>query len=228
MSGEVKQELRLQTKASSAAPEVFGFCEFKYRSAWFSAVIMQKVEQSTLDDYLMNERSERELNDILDQIAEIFDSMASDDVRMTHGDLALFNIGYNIDGSRASGVRLVLLDFDRSSDSVFMPEYDYVRIVMELSKSTRSWRESKSCPRTSRDGNSGDGGKCAVPMHPSNEKFLLAAFRSCEFKCSLLGKSASRRLPLRILRNVKDTERKWAVMEADYCKRAGVLCVDWG
>jgi hypothetical protein len=69
--------------------------------------------------------------------------------RLTHGDLALFNMYVE-----EKPFKLKVLDFDRASAKVFAPDVDVLRAATELSESTRSEPP--------------DG----KPIHPFNDQFL--------------------------------------------------------
>jgi len=71
--------------------------------------------------------------------------------KLTHGDLALFNVGLAEDG------RVVLLDFDRASDRVFDHRLDVVRVALELDEVMRSRGSQR--------------------VQPNNARFILARMR---------------------------------------------------
>ena len=54
--------------------------------------------------------------------------------KLIHGDLVWFNLGYINDTHLLSGIRIILLDFDRSSLKLNakFAEIDVLRLIMEL------------------------------------------------------------------------------------------------
>jgi hypothetical protein len=103
--------------------------------------VMPFVE--TLDQYLRVKRTHAELDKVLHALVKLLRQIQR--AKLTHGDLALFNM-YAHNGA------VKTIDFDLASTDVFAPAVDVLRVVTELSAETRS-----------------TGGK---KVHPYNDRYL--------------------------------------------------------
>ena len=136
---DIDVETRIQAKAGALgiAPKIHDICDFTHSDQVFSVIIMDKID-GTLDDWLVAKRSGLELEDCRNQLITLLQTFHKNG--LTHGDLALFNIGYK---KHANGsVKFVLIDFDRSSDTYkdtkSMKRIDYFRVLIELLCKERS------------------------------------------------------------------------------------------
>jgi hypothetical protein len=125
------KEVKNQRAFAPYAPKVLDTCTEKIGKYTFGVIIMELLKtDSELDKYLMLKRSKRELNDVIEGLNAALEFTIRK--RITHGDLAFFNIAQNAKG------KWIFLDFDRSSTSVFAPHVDYLRLRTELYARLRS------------------------------------------------------------------------------------------
>jgi hypothetical protein len=89
--------------------------------------VMPLVE--TLDGYLHVKRTHAELDKVLHALNKLLHQIQR--AKLTHGDLALFNM-YVHNGA------VKVMDFDLASTDVFAPAVDVLRVATELSATTRS------------------------------------------------------------------------------------------
>lgn len=122
------EEVRIQQAFYPYAPQVIAQCTVRIASVTYAVIIMELIARE-LDKFLSVRRTPAELLKVFADMSYAFEFMQQR--RYTHGDLALFNIGWS-DASE----RWVLLDFDRASTEVYSPSTDFYRIQMELYKCT--------------------------------------------------------------------------------------------
>jgi len=91
----------------------------------FGVHIMQKVD-GILMDYLEKEIPIEELEHIGNSMTDIFIKMKK--ANLTHGDLALFNIGY----VNSTPKKLVLFDYDKAKTDRYYPDVDILRVSADL------------------------------------------------------------------------------------------------
>ena len=107
---------------------------------------------TTLNKFLDEKRTPAQLETVIVLLIKLLHQIQR--AKLTHGDMALFNVYW-------AGTQLKVMDFDLGSVDVYAPEVDVLRVATELSTSTRS-----------------SGGK---KVHPYNDKYLgttgLALFR---------------------------------------------------
>ena len=127
-----KKEVQNQIRFSPYAPEVFKHCIDIYDGNTYGIIVMEQIEKE-LDQYLVKSKKTDELKTLKTQISDILRFLQEE--RITHGDLALFNIARV---KRGDEFRWILIDFDRSSSSVYNPDVDNLRIVLEWYASIRS------------------------------------------------------------------------------------------
>ena len=122
-----EQEVHVQTKFASLniGPRVFDNCTVKDVTSgrYYTVIIMEKMGQE-LDDYLTSRRTNKELDHIISQLKILFSLLEKN--RVTHGDLALFNIAFDENNT------LKFIDYDRASTSVYDPETDIYRLQSEF------------------------------------------------------------------------------------------------
>ena len=118
-------EIENQRRFAPYAPQVLNACTEKVGQRKFGIIIMELLKtDGELDKYLEPKRSPDELHNVITGITEALAFAMQQ--RITHGDLALFNIAQKADGT------WIFIDFDRSSTTVFAPHVDYLRLVTEL------------------------------------------------------------------------------------------------
>jgi tRNA A-37 threonylcarbamoyl transferase component Bud32 len=107
---------------------------------------------TTLNKYLREKRTPAQLETVIVLLIKLLHQIQR--AKLTHGDMALFNVYW-------AGSELKVMDFDLGSVDVYAPEVDVLRVATELSTSTRS-----------------AGGE---NVHPDNDKYLgtkgLALFK---------------------------------------------------
>ena len=110
-SVEPETEHKIQEKFYPFAPKIYMTRQFKDGEDTYVIIVMEKLGESLLD-YLTKERSDEEIDKVIDDLKEylIFAKRS----KLTHGDLALFNLAF-----RRSNKKLIPFDFDRASS-----EYD--------------------------------------------------------------------------------------------------------
>lgn len=124
-------EVRNQRAFAPYAPKVREACTQRIGQYTFGVIIMDLVKpDSELDRFLGPKRSKRELDAVIAGLTAALTFAIGK--RLTHGDLAFFNIAQDASG------KWIFIDFDRSSTSVFAPYVDYLRLRTELHPSTRS------------------------------------------------------------------------------------------
>ena len=123
-----ENEVRVQSLFASyrIAPTVYGNCVVRADDGvhYYTAIIMEKMGME-LDTYLTEKRSDLELKHVISQISSLFEVLKTH--RLTHGDLALFNICFDDQNKH-----LKFIDFDRASSSVYAPHTDLYRIHTEF------------------------------------------------------------------------------------------------
>lgn len=125
-----QEELEKQEKFNPYAPKLYEKCIATDTKGGLFGIIVMEPLGLELDAYLSSKRSTDELNMVGRSIETILRFCHSK--KITHGDLALFNIAFN------SQNKLVFLDFDRASSHGYHPEVDFWRLFIELFESTRS------------------------------------------------------------------------------------------
>jgi tRNA A-37 threonylcarbamoyl transferase component Bud32 len=144
-----EQEVRVQTTFASygLGPQVFTNCTVKASTGrFYSVIIMEKMGQE-LDEYLTPRRSKKQLDHIISQLEILFSLLQKH--KITHGDLALFNIAFN------KYNELKFIDYDRASTSVYDPGTDLYRLQSEFNDPTDTTNTK--------------------PVHEYNRVYLLAA-----------------------------------------------------
>jgi hypothetical protein len=173
---------------SPFAPTIFQHCVQKLPGGREVGVVSMQPIDTELDEYLTKARTSAELRAVVSGITQALKFLVAQ--RLTHGDLALFNIAYG-DG------KWQFIDFDRSSTKIYAPAVDILRLISEWSVSSRS-----------------QGTK---PIKRSNVKFIK--------KHGLPAWSAL--FPeVRIPASVGDINMAWEDAYENYCRSAGVLCLD--
>jgi len=131
----IKNESKFQKIAHPYAPKILHECFFEIDTQKSYSIVMEQLD-GEMDKWLTTLKSYKVLDDIFDQIVELLDVI--EDKKLIHGDLAWFNMGYINDSSYTSGIRVILLDFDRASLKInkIIPEasqIDLLRLILELS-----------------------------------------------------------------------------------------------
>lgn len=126
------KEVETQKAFYPLAPKIYKVCTEIIGKHEFAVILMRDVDK-TLAKYLSVRRTHAQLDQIILQIINIFKYLKIR--KLTHGDLALFNIGIVERNDRKS---LVLIDFDRASSNIYRPEVDILRIIKEMYTSTNS------------------------------------------------------------------------------------------
>lgn len=124
------EELAKQAKFAPYAPRVYEKCIATDEKGHVFGIIIMEPLGLELDGYLSVKRTQDELDMIGGSIERIL--RFCHEKKITHGDLALFNIAFNSDN------KLVFLDFDRASSRGYHPDVDFWRLFIELFESTRS------------------------------------------------------------------------------------------
>ena len=123
-------EVENQKAFAPYAPRVYTSCTIESNTYIYAAVVME-IMGDELDKCLTHKRmSKAKLNQIGKQVLNICEFLQAS--RITHGDLALFNLAFDKEGE------LKMIDFDRSSKKFFCPEVDFFRLQLELYKSFQS------------------------------------------------------------------------------------------
>ena len=138
---EFHHEVMMQKQFHGIGPDLYNSCTLRKNGKIYGAIVMEKMFIE-LDSYLSYPRKKKELISIGNQLTGIIANMT--DKRITHGDLALFNISVTDDGI------VKLIDFDRSSVNIFMPEVDVYRIIGEMYDPS-STKNTKKMPRKNTD-----------------------------------------------------------------------------
>jgi predicted Ser/Thr protein kinase len=128
---QFEMEIKNQESVEDMAPRVLDTCIHKVGKVKLGVIIMERLGEE-LDSYLVPRRSAQELKHIGEQIEDMLGYMKQKG--FTHGDLALFNLAFLLDDP----TKLVMLDFDRASTTVYAPEVDSLRLQTELYKTTQS------------------------------------------------------------------------------------------
>lgn len=119
-----KREVQNQEAFGRYAPEIYLDCvEKRDKNTSFGVIIMELIEIE-LDNWLSTPRDSTELAHLVEDISSIGKYCMKR--KLTHGDLALFNI------ARTHSGRWVFIDFDRASTTVFRPEVDIYRLQLEI------------------------------------------------------------------------------------------------
>ena len=118
-----KREVQNQKAFGRYAPEIYLDCVEKRDKSTSIGVIIMELIDIELDTWLSTAQNEMELANLVQDISVIGKYCIK--MKITHGDLALFNI------ARAKSGRWVFIDFDRASTSVFRPEVDILRLQLE-------------------------------------------------------------------------------------------------
>jgi hypothetical protein len=84
---------------------------------------------TTLNKYLHEKRTPAQLETVIVLLIKLLHQIQR--AKLTHGDMALFNVYW-------AGTELKVMDFDLGSVDVYAPEVDVLRVATELSTSTRS------------------------------------------------------------------------------------------
>lgn len=126
---QFEREVKSQKAFAPFAPKIFVDCQFEDEDGQRYGVILMELVGSTLDEYLVEERTPKELNKVRKDLEKILKFLRKK--KLTHGDLALFNIGFR-------DKDLILIDFDRSAVDMFNPQVEFYRLQTEMYPSTRS------------------------------------------------------------------------------------------
>jgi len=119
-----KREVQNQKAFGRYAPEIYLDCvEKRDKSTSFGVIIMEPIDIE-LDNWLSTPQNSTELANLVQDISSIGKYCIKH--KLTHGDLALFNI------ARTHSGRWVFIDFDRASTSVFRPDVDIYRLQLEI------------------------------------------------------------------------------------------------
>lgn len=133
----ISRESRLQIMAAPHSPKVFNECFFYIGEQEWYAIIMEKLV-GEMDAFLSQYQTNDVLDDVANQIITILEYLRS--IKLIHGDLVWFNIGYVESKDNVSGIRLVLIDFDRAAENKGKlaekvkdaEEVDVLRLIGEL------------------------------------------------------------------------------------------------
>ena len=123
------EEIKKQKHFEKYAPTVYDTCIINDNNKTRYGIIIMETLGMELDLYLTKKLTNTQLTKVVDDITNILHFCKQN--KLTHGDLALFNIAFN------SKNNLVFLDFDRAS-SKFYPLVDYLRLHIEMFVSTQS------------------------------------------------------------------------------------------
>lgn len=119
-----KREVQNQKAFGRYAPEIYLDCvEKRDKNTSFGVIIMELIV-TELDNWLTTPQDSTELAKLVQDISSIGKYCIKH--KLTHGDLALFNIADTHSG------RWVFIDFDRASTTVFRPEVDIYRLQLEI------------------------------------------------------------------------------------------------
>jgi predicted Ser/Thr protein kinase len=134
-----REEVRNQKAFYPYAPKVYSSRIQKIGEHEFATIVMDRVGPE-LDKYLMTTRTSFELDQLIYNLSRGL--LFLKEKQITHGDLALFNIALTYDEKD-----IVFIDFDRASKSVYRPDVDILRLVVEWyiphqSKGTKIMRTS--------------------------------------------------------------------------------------
>ena len=124
-----KEEIKKQKSFKPYAPTVYDTCIILDKNETKYGIIIMETLGTELDSYLTKKLTTTKLLKVVDDITEILVFCKKN--KLTHGDLALFNIAFN------SKNNLVFLDFDRASNK-FYPLVDYLRLHIEMFVKTQS------------------------------------------------------------------------------------------
>jgi len=92
----------------------------------FGLLLMEQIH-GTLDTYLNVPRTHAELDRVGEEVLRMFTQLESEHV--THGDLALFNIGYN---HTPQGIVIRLIDFDDAAIDYCWIQVEVLRVIDAL------------------------------------------------------------------------------------------------
>jgi hypothetical protein len=121
-----EKEVDNQRAFSPWAPEILDECVVKVsKDLYYAAIVMERLGDE-LDVYLGVKRTKAELESVAEDLEEIFKFMAKQ--KLTHGDMTLFNLAKRRNGDK----KVILLDFDRASTSVYAPVVDVLRMQAEI------------------------------------------------------------------------------------------------
>jgi predicted Ser/Thr protein kinase len=116
-------EVKSQKAFAPYAPHIYvsGIYDLK-----IGFIIMDLIDE-TLDEYLVQQRTPQELDDVIQKIGNALEFLKKK--KLTHGDLALFNIGF-----LKSDRKLVFIDFDRATYNTlhYSPCVDKLRLITEF------------------------------------------------------------------------------------------------
>ena len=119
-----KREVQNQKAFGRYAPMIYLDCvEKRDKNTSFGVIIMELIV-TELDNWLTTPQDSTELAHLVQDISSIGKYCIKH--KLTHGDLALFNIAQTHSG------RWVFIDFDRASTSVFRPDVDIYRLQLEI------------------------------------------------------------------------------------------------
>ena len=125
-------EVNYQKAFYPFAPQIFHHDIIFFKHKQFGIIVMELVEH-ILDSYLITKKTMSELKYVIFELYEILKDLRGSKGKKqsgkTHGDMAFFNCGFI---KRGDEMKLILIDFDRSSTDVYIPEVDVLRIYTEL------------------------------------------------------------------------------------------------
>lgn len=134
------REIACQKTAEDFAPRIISYCKEKKDNKTYGIIVMELFYQE-LDNYLANPKLEnKDLDKVIDGIEKALLHLKG--LKMTHGDLALFNIAVDQRGS------IMMLDYDRASteEQNFSPAVDLFRICTECFKTCQSDGTNRGIP----------------------------------------------------------------------------------
>ena len=127
---QFKKECKNQEAFGTMAPKVYASFTEDYAENTFGVLVMDLIGEE-LDKYLVKKRTNAELDNVITGITKIIKFLKKK--KVTHGDLALFNIAFSQDYKK-----LLLIDYDVASTTIHHTAVDILRILTEWDKKTRS------------------------------------------------------------------------------------------
>jgi serine/threonine protein kinase len=134
-NNEIKSQIAFYPKA----PKIYTYCVDDIKNYRVGTIVME-LTAGELDEELNTRKTKTELNEIIQDVAELLAFAASK--KYVHGDLALFNISFV---NRKQKKEMIFIDFDRSSTKEFssFKKLDSLRIISELYEQSRSANTKK-------------------------------------------------------------------------------------
>ena len=198
----IKKESSFQKAAAPFAPKIIDECYFTIGRQKCYSIVMEKLD-GEMDRWLMELKSKSILEDIAEQITSLLEYIRTK--KLIHGDLVWFNLGYINDTTYLSGIRVILLDFDRSSLKLNtrFAKIDVLRLIMELYSSVATPVQKKINSNNSKH----------------LKRMLISYGRS---KYGDIFNEIGGRGGL----TARDIEESWVDLYENYCKEAKVKCLE--